>query len=135
MRGDFKLMFFGFFSGLAIGAFALTSVSASIEGKTPRADRANRAPLVDRTLSYDDAPAQLAPRPAAKTLAAGETPTVIEYFDARGRLVYRSDPATATTSVAKGTIIPTPTTLERDNAAQRMVRAEDEPAVSVPAAN
>lgn len=132
MRGDFKLMFFGFFSGLAIGAFALTSVSASIEGKTPRA---NRAPLVDRTLSYDDAPAQLAPRPAAKTLATGETPSVIEYFDARGRLVYRSDPATATTSVAKGTIIPTPTTLERDNAAQRMVRAEDEPAVSVPAAN
>ena len=133
MRGDFKLMFFGFSAGLAIGAFALTSVSASIEDKAPRADR---APVADRTLSYDDAPAQPAPRPAAKTLAAGETPVVVEYFDARGRLVYRSDPATATTSVAKGTVIPTPTALERDNAAaQHMVRAGDEPAALAPAAN
>jgi hypothetical protein len=70
--------------------------------------------------------------PPAKALAAGETPTVVEYYDTNGVLVYHSDPATATTSVAKGTVIPTPTNFERDTAAQRMVRAAEEP---VPAAN
>lgn len=129
MRGDFKLMLFGFFAGLAIGAFALTSVSASIEGQPKRGDR---QPAADRTLSYDDLPAATR---SAKTLAPGETATLVEFFDARGTLIYRSDPATATTTVARGAVIPTPSHIERDDASQRMVQAAEEPATVTTGAN
>ena len=75
MRNDFRLMLYGFCAGLAIGAFALTSVSASIES---RAERGDRQPAAGRTLTYDDAPAAVRPAapalPPAKALAAGETP-------------------------------------------------------------
>lgn len=132
MRGDFKLMLFGFFAGLAVGAFALTSVSASIDGRPSRADR---QPAAERTLSYDDVASVVRPV-AMKSLAAGDAPGLVEYFDARGVLVYRSDPASATTTVSRGTVIPTPTTMERDNASatQRIVRVGEE-ATATAAAN
>lgn len=128
MRSDFKLMLCGFCAGLGIGAFALTSVSASIDEMPTRGDR---AAVTGRLLTYDDAPTGH----GAKAMVAGEAAGVLEYFDARGRLVYRSDPATATTSVAKGTLIPTPTHTERDHAASRMVRADDAPAGASESAN
>jgi hypothetical protein len=131
MSSDVKLMLFGFLSGLAVGALALTSVSAAIEGRASRGDRlaavgaapAPNRPLLGDLLSYDDVVA-LPP----KALAGDAAVAPVEYFDARGVLTYRSDPATATTTVAKGTVIPTPTPVERDAAfaAQRVSQAAPE---------
>ena len=120
MQSDFKLMISGFLVGLAVGAFALTSVGASIGSGASVGDR---LPMPDRpTLTFDnlDANAVNAVLPVRSAPGAAT-----EYYDARGVLVYRSDPQARMTTVLKGAVIPTATPAERDQMAdpQHMVDA------------
>jgi hypothetical protein len=56
----------------------------------------------------------------------GPKGTIVEFRDPQGRLVYRSDPVTNTTMVAKNTIIPSFTVVERagDRAELHLVNTE-----------
>jgi hypothetical protein len=120
MKNDLKLIISGFAAGLLVGAFALTSVGASVGS---RASLGDRLPAPEKpALSFDNLdPASVkALMPTAKVV--GE---VVEYYDQGGALVYRSDPAVRMTTVARGAVIPSATPQERDQAiaGQHMVEA------------
>jgi hypothetical protein len=127
MRSEIKMILAGFGAGALVGVIALTSVSASIDrGLAQRSDRLSAA--VKPPIAYGDIdPASV----VSHVELIGPKGTVVEFRDPKGRLVYRSDPVSNTTMVAKNTIIPSFTVLERagDRADLKLVNTET-PAIS-----
>jgi hypothetical protein len=108
MRSEFKMILAGFGAGALIGVVALTSVSASIDrDQILRGDRLSAA--VKAPIAYGDVdPASV----VTHVELIGPKGTVVEFRDPKGRIVYRTDPVSNTTMVAKNTIIPSFTVLE-----------------------
>jgi len=126
MRSEIKMILAGFGAGALVGVIALTSVSASIDRQHPvRADRiaaAVKAPIAYGALDPSTV--------VSHVELIGPRGTVVEFRDPGGRLVFRSDPVTNTTMVAKNTSIPSFTVLEHagDRAALTLVNTEVPPA-------
>ena len=122
MRNEMKMILAGFGAGAIVGVIALTSVNASID--RVHAERSDRlAAAIKPPFAYGDID------PAAVVTHVeliGPKGTVVEFRDPKGQLVYRSDPVTNTTMVAKNTVIPSFTVLERpgDQAELKLVNTE-----------
>ncbi|MDR3496836.1 MAG: hypothetical protein P4L82_19750 [Ancalomicrobiaceae bacterium] len=109
MRSEWKMIWAGFAAGAVVGLVALTSVNASI-GTQPllRGDRL--AAAVKPPIAYSDIdPASV----VSHVELIGPKGAVVEFRDPSGKLVYRSDPVTNTTIVAKNAIIPSFTVKEK----------------------
>jgi hypothetical protein len=109
MRSELKMIIAGFGAGALVGVVALTSVNASIDHtQSVRGDRLSA--VVKPQVAYGDIdPASV----VSHVELIGPKGTVVEFRDPQGRIVFRSDPVTNTTVVAKNTIIPSFTVLER----------------------
>ena len=122
MRSEWKMIIAGFGAGALVGVIALTSVSASID--RVHAQRGDRlSPVMKAPIAYGDIdPASV----VSHVELIGPKGTVVEFRDPQGRLVFRSDPVTNTTVVAKNTVIPSFTVVERagDRAELKLVNAE-----------
>jgi hypothetical protein len=123
MRSELKMMIAGFGAGALVGLVALTSVSASID-RSSAFERSDRlAAAMKAPIAYGDVdPASV----VSHVELIGPKGTIVEFRDPQGRLVYRSDPVTNTTMVAKNTIIPSFTVVERagDRAELHLVNTE-----------
>ena len=109
MRSEWKMIFAGFAAGAVVGLVALTSVNASI-GTQPimRGDRLG--PAIKPPITFSDIdPASV----VSHVELIGPKGTIVEFRDPAGKLVYRSDPVTNTTIVAKNTVIPSFTVKEK----------------------
>ncbi|MDR3374375.1 MAG: hypothetical protein P4L98_11665 [Ancalomicrobiaceae bacterium] len=109
MRSEWKMIFAGFAAGAVIGLVALTSVNASIGTQhIMRSDRL--APAIKPPITFGDIdPASV----VSHVELIGPKGTIVEFRDPAGKLVYRSDPVTNTTIVAKNTVIPSFTVKEK----------------------
>jgi hypothetical protein len=108
MRSEYKMMIAGFAAGALVGVLALTSVNAGMTAfHVYRGDRLvtpTKAPV-----TYSD----IDPTSVVSHVELiGPKGAVVEFRDPSGNLVYRSDPLTNTTVVAKNANIPSFTVRE-----------------------
>ena len=109
MRSEFKMVIAGFGAGAVMGILALTSVSASLS--EPPLSRGDRIAMPVRApIAYGDLdPAAV----VSHVELIGPKGTVVEFRDPRGKIVFRSDPLSNTTVVARDAIIPSFTSREK----------------------
>ena len=127
MRSEWKMIFAGFAAGAVVGLVALTSVNASIgTQQIMRGDRL--AAAVKPPITFSDInPASV----VSHVELIGPKGTIVEFRDPTGKLVYRSDPVTNTTIVAKNAVIPSFTVKEKagDVAELTLVNTAGDPPV------
>ena len=123
MRSEYKMVLAGFGAGAFVGILALTSVHASIDAvHAYRGDRLG--PAVKPPIAYGDVDPSAV---VTHVELIGPKGTVVEFRDPQGHIVFRSDPVSNTTVVAKNTVIPSFTVRERpgDMAELKLVNTVD----------